>query len=60
MVFTQTTGFDSRNLFDRIKNDALQRTSFTNETPSNLYIQHPGDTPVYDQSSPTAGDSHLG
>lgn len=39
MVFTQTPGFNSQNLFDRIKNDALQRTSSTNEKPSNLYIQ---------------------
>ncbi len=39
MVLTQSTGFNSPNLFDRIKNDALQRTSFRNERPSNLYIQ---------------------
>lgn len=27
MVFSQPSGFNSQNLFDRIKNDALQRTS---------------------------------
>jgi hypothetical protein len=35
----QPHGFDSRNLFDRIKSDAVQRTSFLNTKPANLYIQ---------------------
>lgn len=39
MTIGQPHGFDSRSLFDRIKNDAVQRTAFLNAKPANLYIQ---------------------